>query len=257
MSLSNLIENYRNLNIYSAENSVNEIKDLITMEISAALGLFDNNWEDTNTYNYSRTVHNESVDGKVLVKEVANQEHGIVFGETSTNPAFSGGVIIDNHKLDTFTMATSLSLSTVTSSTTTSSTSPPVTASMETLYNAAINISTSAAPTIAVDQVAANGVINITLNFTNSPTSWMSAGRIQIPLYAVIFLLAVIGNSLVILTLVQNKRMRTITNVFLLNLAISDLFLGVLCMPFTLVGALLRDFIFGEFMCKILPFLQG
>ncbi|XP_053681634.1 cholecystokinin receptor type A-like [Sabethes cyaneus] len=85
----------------------------------------------------------------------------------------------------------------------------------------------------------------------------LEAGRFQIPLYSVIFLLAVIGNSLVILTLVQNKRMRTITNLFLLNLAVSDLFLGVFCMPFTLVGTLLRDFIFGEVMCKLLPYLQA
>uniref|UniRef100_A0A1B0DGA9 G-protein coupled receptors family 1 profile domain-containing protein n=1 Tax=Phlebotomus papatasi TaxID=29031 RepID=A0A1B0DGA9_PHLPP len=101
---------------------------------------------------------------------------------------------------------------------------------------------------------------NVTANDTSSMAmqtpSWLAAGRVQIPLYAVIFLLAVIGNSLVILTLVQNKRMRTITNVFLLNLAVSDLLLGVLCMPFTLVGTLLRDFVFGELMCKFLPFLQ-
>lgn len=51
--------------------------------------------------------------------------------------------------------------------------------------------------------------------------------------------------------------MRTITNVFLLNLAVSDILLGVLCMPFTLVGTLLRDFVFGEIMCKFLPYLQG
>jgi hypothetical protein len=28
-------------------------------------------------------------------------------------------------------------------------------------------------------------------------------------------------------------------------------------MPFTLVGALLRDFIFGQVFCKLIPFLQG
>lgn len=77
------------------------------------------------------------------------------------------------------------------------------------------------------------------------------------PLYLIIFLLAVVGNVLVILTLVHNKRMRTVTNLFLLNLAISDLLLGIFCMPFTLVGMLLRDFIFGELMCKLLPYLQG
>ena len=39
--------------------------------------------------------------------------------------------------------------------------------------------------------------------------------------------------------------------------AIGDLLLGVLCMPFTLVGQLLRDFIFGSLMCHIIPYLQG
>lgn len=94
-------------------------------------------------------------------------------------------------------------------------------------------------------------------NVVVSSPSWLSTGRIQIPLYATILLLAIIGNSLVILTLIQNRRMRTITNVFLLNLAISDILLGVLCMPFTLIGTLLRDFVFGELMCKLLPYLQG
>lgn len=88
-------------------------------------------------------------------------------------------------------------------------------------------------------------------------TDWFSSGRLQIPLYATILLLAILGNALVIMTLVQNRRMRTITNVFLLNLAFSDILLGVFCMPFTLVGTLLRDFVFGEIMCKIIPYLQG
>ncbi|GAB0099441.1 uncharacterized protein DMENIID0001_152990 [Sergentomyia squamirostris] len=99
--------------------------------------------------------------------------------------------------------------------------------------------------------------LNETLAAPLAPQSWFVTAHVQITLYALIFLLAVIGNSLVILTLVQNKRMRTITNVFLLNLAVSDLLLGVLCMPFTLVGTLLRNFVFGELMCKFLPFLQA
>ncbi|XP_039961826.1 gastrin/cholecystokinin type B receptor-like isoform X2 [Bactrocera tryoni] len=75
--------------------------------------------------------------------------------------------------------------------------------------------------------------------------------------YSIIFFCAIIGNLLVISTLIQNRRMRTITNLFLLNLAISDILLGVFCMPVTLVGTLLRDFIFGESFCKLIPFLQA
>lgn len=79
----------------------------------------------------------------------------------------------------------------------------------------------------------------------------------RILLYAIIFVCAVVGNSLVILTLVQRRRMRTVTNVFLLNLAVSDLLLGVFCMPTTLVGSILRNFVLGAAMCKIIPYLQA
>lgn len=41
---------------------------------------------------------------------------------------------------------------------------------------------------------------------------------VMIPLYILIFLLAVVGNALVLATLARNKRMRTVTNVYLLNL---------------------------------------
>lgn len=83
------------------------------------------------------------------------------------------------------------------------------------------------------------------------------SGLVRIPLYSLIFALALGGNALVITTLVQNKRMRTVTNAFILNLAVSDLLLAVLCMPFTLVPILLRNFTFGEAMCALLRYLQG
>lgn len=40
-------------------------------------------------------------------------------------------------------------------------------------------------------------------NKTSTAPLWYESGRIQIPLYAIIFMLAVIGNTLVILTLVS------------------------------------------------------
>ena len=87
-------------------------------------------------------------------------------------------------------------------------------------------------------------------------TEWLS-GQLRIPLYSVIFVLAVVGNSLVIVTLAQNRRMRTVTNVFLLNLSVSDLLLAVFCMPFTLIPTLLKDFIFGKVICVLIRYLQG
>ncbi|XP_052268425.1 cholecystokinin receptor-like [Dreissena polymorpha] len=52
--------------------------------------------------------------------------------------------------------------------------------------------------------------------------------------------------------------MRTITNLFLVNLAISDLMLSMLCMPFSLVATtLLRNFIFEEAMCVKIIYFQA
>ncbi|RWS26313.1 cholecystokinin receptor-like protein [Leptotrombidium deliense] len=75
--------------------------------------------------------------------------------------------------------------------------------------------------------------------------------------YTCIFILAVVGNMLVIVTLAVNRRMRSVTNSFLINLAVSDLLLGVFCMPFSLIGLLMKQFIFGSIMCRLVPYLQA
>lgn len=78
-----------------------------------------------------------------------------------------------------------------------------------------------------------------------------------IGIYSLIFMLAVFGNGLVIITLIQNTRMRTVTNVFLLNLAISDILLAVFCMPFTLVPFVINNFVFGPIVCVSIRYAQG
>ncbi|KAF7689595.1 cholecystokinin receptor-like [Silurus meridionalis] len=80
---------------------------------------------------------------------------------------------------------------------------------------------------------------------------------LRILLYSLIFLLSVFGNLLIIVVLVVNKRMRTVTNSFLLSLAVSDLMMAVFCMPFTLIPNLLEDFIFGAAMCKTVTYFMG
>ncbi|KAF7489586.1 Cholecystokinin receptor type A [Sarcoptes scabiei] len=75
--------------------------------------------------------------------------------------------------------------------------------------------------------------------------------------YSIIFVLSIVGNLLVIITLTLDRSMRSVTNIFLLNLAISDQLLGVFCMPFTLVGVLLRRFIFGPVLCHLISYFQA
>jgi neuropeptide FF receptor 1 len=57
--------------------------------------------------------------------------------------------------------------------------------------------------------------------------------------YALIFLLCMVGNTLVCFIVLKNRHMRTVTNMFILNLAVSDLLVGIFCMPTTLVDNLI------------------
>ncbi|KAL0839293.1 hypothetical protein ABMA28_016043 [Loxostege sticticalis] len=94
---------------------------------------------------------------------------------------------------------------------------------------------------------------NATARVVSNAYEW----RFILPPYFLIFMLSICGNCLVIATLASNRRMRTITNVYLLNLAISDFLLGVFCLPFTLVGQIYRRFFFGAILCKLIPFVQA
>lgn len=57
--------------------------------------------------------------------------------------------------------------------------------------------------------------------------------------YFSIFLLCMVGNILVCLIVMENRRMRTVINLFIFNLAISDLLVGIFCIPTTLVDSLI------------------
>ncbi|XP_038179333.1 C-C chemokine receptor type 1 [Arvicola amphibius] len=71
------------------------------------------------------------------------------------------------------------------------------------------------------------------------------------PLYSLVFIIGVIGNILVILVLMQYRRLRSMTSIYLFNLAISDLvFLSTL--PFWIDYKLKGNWVFGDAMCKLL-----
>lgn len=53
--------------------------------------------------------------------------------------------------------------------------------------------------------------------------------------YLLIFLVCMVGNGVVCFIVMRSRNMRTVTNLFILNLAISDLLVGIFCMPTTLV----------------------
>ncbi|NXS23353.1 CCR5 protein, partial [Mystacornis crossleyi] len=70
------------------------------------------------------------------------------------------------------------------------------------------------------------------------------------PLYSLVLIFGLTGNMLVVLILVKYKRLKSMTDIYLLNLAISDL-LFVFSLPFWAYYAV-HDWIFGEALCRIL-----
>ena len=76
-------------------------------------------------------------------------------------------------------------------------------------------------------------------------------------LYSVLFFVAFGGNILVLLVVLGQRRMRTITNFFLLNLAIGDIAKAIFCIPFTfVVNVLVPYWPFGSFMCPFVLYMQ-
>ncbi|NXS62516.1 NPY2R protein, partial [Brachypteracias leptosomus] len=75
--------------------------------------------------------------------------------------------------------------------------------------------------------------------------------------YCSIILLGVIGNSLVIHVIIKFRSMRTVTNFFIANLAVADLLVNTLCLPFTLVYTLLGEWKLGPVLCHLVPYAQA
>ncbi|XP_015217395.1 C-C chemokine receptor type 7 isoform X1 [Lepisosteus oculatus] len=71
-------------------------------------------------------------------------------------------------------------------------------------------------------------------------------------IFALIFFIGILGNSLVLTTYILYRRLklRSMTDVFLLNLAMADLFL-LLTIPFKATYMVLGSWVFGMPLCKI------
>jgi hypothetical protein len=77
-------------------------------------------------------------------------------------------------------------------------------------------------------------------------------------LYCLIFLLGIAGNALVCYVVIRNPTMHTVTNVFITNLALSDILLCVLSVPFTPLYLLTyKAWVFGSLLCHLVPYAQG
>ncbi|XP_063786645.1 neuropeptide Y receptor type 2-like [Pseudophryne corroboree] len=94
-------------------------------------------------------------------------------------------------------------------------------------------------------------------SFMMDSTNILGVQVILIAAYSLIILLGLVGNSLVIYIILKYKNMKTVTNFFIANLAVADLMVDSLCLPFTLVYTLLDEWKFGLVLCHLFPYAQA
>ncbi|XP_055765530.1 alpha-1D adrenergic receptor-like [Salvelinus fontinalis] len=68
---------------------------------------------------------------------------------------------------------------------------------------------------------------------------------------SVFILVAIVGNILVILSVLCNRHLQTVTNFFIVNLAIADLLLSIIVLPFSASLEVLGCWVFGRVFCNI------
>lgn len=66
-----------------------------------------------------------------------------------------------------------------------------------------------------------------------------------------IMILIVVGNLLVCIAISTEKSLKTVQNWFIASLAVSDLLLGCVIMPFSLAYELMGYWIFGQVWCEV------
>ena len=74
-------------------------------------------------------------------------------------------------------------------------------------------------------------------------------------LYTIV-LLTILGNTLVLVAVVKTKRLQTVFNFYVINLAITDILVAVTGMSFYTTNNILGYWPFGEFLCGVWIFFD-
>ncbi|XP_067914745.1 QRFP-like peptide receptor [Heterodontus francisci] len=80
-------------------------------------------------------------------------------------------------------------------------------------------------------------------------------------IYSLSFIIGLVGNIMALRALTAKRRNRlagaTATRSLLVNLAICDMMVVCICMPVTLGHQVYNAWVFGDFMCRAVPFVQA
>lgn len=93
-------------------------------------------------------------------------------------------------------------------------------------------------------------------NATSNTTTNESVNALMVVeyvLFTVIFIVGVVGNSLVCLVILKTPSMRSTRNYLIVNLAIADITVALVCIPFDVIIRVHGDhWVLGGALCKVI-----
>ncbi|XP_055866174.1 G-protein coupled receptor 83-like [Biomphalaria glabrata] len=98
---------------------------------------------------------------------------------------------------------------------------------------------------------------NINISFIESQREQvlpLKATVILLAAYGILCVISIFGNALVCYVIFKNKRLHTATNFFISNLAVSDLLVTFINVPFNIARSMLEDWPFGDVPCYMLNY---
>lgn len=68
--------------------------------------------------------------------------------------------------------------------------------------------------------------------------------------------LGVLGNTLVVLSVIRHKSLQSVRNIFIVSLSVTDIVISVVSGSITPITAFTKIWLFGEFLCYLVPLMQ-
>lgn len=93
-------------------------------------------------------------------------------------------------------------------------------------------------------------------NSSSPVRSYYFQGTVYVT-YGIIFAISMLGNGIVCYIVISSPRMRTVTNYFIMNLAIGDILITLFGVPFTSVSYLQQYWPFGAVLCPVVNYSQA
>lgn len=219
---SNNYDNYNNINTFNGLNST-VLVDIYDTAFSPTVFLTDATTTVASVVSNNRGLLMDTLLGSVMTTATA----------TVTSPSLSAS-------LSNSASITSTSLSTA------SSASAPLASLPENFYETTV----IAVNTLQSPSSASSSLTNDTSSTSSSSAYWeletadfdflyrhsLAMTIVYCIAYVIVFLVGLVGNSFVIAVVLRMRNMRTVTNYFIVNLAIADILVIVFCLPATLMS---------------------